>query len=381
MENKELYQYSLWSELPEHLVERIMEFLPLECLFRFRAVCNGWKEVLSGNRLSGLGKAAAKKQPWLVLCMPMNTQMGCLVYSFFTRSWRTLSLSFLPEVWTVNSRGSAAGLLLVDIPNAESNTINANDQSPWRCVCNPLTQSFFRLPAMLSIRVVVARAIVPVEKKNSYKVVVVGKCGIRNAMVVEVYNSETRSWRIAGNLPPSSLETRNEHVVISNVGSVFCMAASGDGIIAYNTDDGSWATLPMPTMAVTNNVWPRLIACGALLFIVKFIKRDHVLREVIMWEFPLKARSDLNCRWKEIGRMPESVCADFQRMSCSGWIECLGVGDYMCFRAHTRVDVVVYSHTRRSWEWLPKCPCTHPDCHNSRLRGLALEPRPDMEVS
>lgn len=381
------YHYStLWSELPEDLVEMTMEFLPLECLFRFRAVCNGWKEILCSNRLSAIGKAVAKKQPWLVLCMPMNTEMGFLVYSFFTQTWRTLSLSFLPEVWTVNSRGSAAGLLLLDIPNADSNSINANSNESLycRCVCNPLTKTFFRLPAMLFISVVVARAIVPVEIKKSYKVVVVGKCVSSNTMIVEVYNSETKCWKVAGNLPASSLESRNEHIVICNAGFVFCMAASGDSIVVYDTEDESWETLamPMPMMAVTNNVWPRLIACGASLFMVKLMKRDHVLREVIMWElFPLSCTDSKSCKWREIGRMPESVCAELQRMSCSGWIDCVGVGDYMCFRAHTTVDVVVYSHSRRSWEWLPKCPCTHTDCYNSRLRGLALEPRPDMEVS
>jgi hypothetical protein len=137
---------------------------------------------------------------------------------------KAVSSSFI----TVNSIGSTSGLLLVDIPNVDSNSFNANaNESLWRCVCNPLTKSFFRLPTMLSISVVIYRVIFIVEIKNNYKVIMVGKYSIKNTMVVEVYNYEKIYWRIDGNLPASSLEARNEQIIICIVGFVLCMAASG----------------------------------------------------------------------------------------------------------------------------------------------------------
>jgi hypothetical protein len=88
---------------------------------------------------------------------------------------------------------------------------------------------------MLSISVVIYRVIFIVEIKNNYKVIMVGKYSIKNTMVVEVYNYEKIYWRIDGNMPASSLEARNEQIIICIVGFVLCMAASGDGINSCTT--------------------------------------------------------------------------------------------------------------------------------------------------
>lgn len=45
---------------------------------------------------------------------------------------------------------------------------------------------FFNILIMLSTRVVVTREIIATKIKNNYKVIMVGKCGFNNSMVVEV---------------------------------------------------------------------------------------------------------------------------------------------------------------------------------------------------
>eukprot|EP01018_Ginkgo_biloba_P037792 Gb_31804 [translate_table: standard] len=359
---------SEWGELPEHVVERILQCLPWECLFRFRIVCKQWNNLLSSAHFRNLWRAAAAKQPWLLLCMP-NAQMGsCLVFSFFTGAWRTVSLSFLPERSHLNYKGSAAGLLLADIP-ARSSTGNAYE---WRCVCNPLSRKCMKLPGMLSITTVMARGIVCGHDRESYKVVVVGESR-SNSVVVEVFNSINQTWKIAGKIPECISVIENEHMVFCN-GFFFCMTLQ-DGILAYDIQKESWTSLPMPT-TVTNNLWPRLMACGSSLVMARLVKRNHVLKEVIIWELCLD-QAKHPCNWREIGRMPNSLCQDLHRSSFSSWFECAGVGDKVCFRSHGSLEVLVFSLAHRSWSWLPKCPATYAD---SRLRTLAFEPRPDMDL-
>eukprot|EP01018_Ginkgo_biloba_P037796 Gb_31812 [translate_table: standard] len=174
----------VWGELPEHVVERILQCLPWECFFRFRIVCKEWKNLLSSAHFSSLWREAAAKQPWLLLCMP-NAQMGsCLLFCFFTRTWRTVSLSFLPERSRLNYKGSAAGLLLADM-NQVGKRSSFGYSLVRRCVFNPLSRGCFSLPGMISITGVMARGIAPGKDRGSYKVLVVGKCK-RNTVVAEV---------------------------------------------------------------------------------------------------------------------------------------------------------------------------------------------------
>eukprot|EP01018_Ginkgo_biloba_P037795 Gb_31805 [translate_table: standard] len=362
---------SEWLELPEHLMERVMECLPLERFFRLRIVCKQWNRLFSDKHFIRIWTEAARRQPWLILCMP-KTQMRCLFYSFSTQTWRTVSLSFLPERCTINYKGSAAGLLLVDIPASSS----LEDSCVKRYVCNPLNGTWFSLPPMLSITGVMARGIVPGKDTESYKVVVVGKSK-KNFVVAEVYNSTAKSWKVAGKLPEGWLIIRNEEMVFCN-GFLFCMTVH-DGIMAYDVEEERWALVPMP-VADSHNIWPRLLACGCSLVMAAAMEEDNVVKDVVIWELPLDQKAIGDSQWREIGKMPRTLCEEFQRSSCSNWFECVGVGDYVCFRAHGSVEVLVCNITQRSWDWLPKFPATHGNCKYLRVRSLAWEPRPDMRA-
>lgn len=363
---------SIWSQLPHHLLEYLLARLPLDCIFRFRCVCKYWNDVLSSKQFGRLWAELGGGQPSLILCMP-NPRMPFLVYSFFSATWQTLSLSFMPDICRVNYRGSAAGLLLLDIP-IYPNTYRTS--FPRVCVCNPLSQTCFALPEILIVSSVMGKAIVVGDGPGTYEVLVVGKTR-DDAVIAQVYKSSTKSWeKMRGSLP-QGLVIRNGEIFVRN-GFLFCLTVR-DGIMGYHIREGMSFTVDLPYYSP--NIWPRLVACESSILLVGGIEENHLLKEVITWELVRKDGTDHHgFSWKEIGRMPECVCRQFRRDSCSTWFECVGVGNNLCFRAYGSLQVVVYSVIHGRWDWLPNCPAPHQQRKHLHLKSLAFEARPDMNV-
>eukprot|EP01018_Ginkgo_biloba_P015363 Gb_24381 [translate_table: standard] len=359
---------SMWSELPEHLVERLAAFLPVECLHRFRSVCRHWSELFGSKYFINLRIEVRSGEPaWLVLCTP-NTDIPCHVYSFRENAWHTLSLSFLPDCkYGVNCKGSAGGLLLVGIPGPSCFATTL-------CICNPLTKSWRSLPRMTSIAITIANGIVE-NGNHNYAVVAVGKSR-GNLSVVEVYESLTESWRIAGNLP-DGLVIKNNEIVICD-GFFFCLTVKPSGIMAYNIQQGAWKMLGMP-LEDASSMFIRLLRCGSWVIMVGGIKSEHVLRDVMMWKLEGIPKE---WRWKKIQGMAEGgLIEDFRKTLCSNWFECVGVGEYVCFRGHGSLEVVAYNVVKRTWEWIPKwADCKYENTKYLLLTSLAYQPR-TLQVS
>ncbi|GLJ50516.1 hypothetical protein SUGI_1076320 [Cryptomeria japonica] len=356
---------TMWSDLPEHLKERILECLPVHCFFRFRAVCKTWNGLFSSPYFNSI---ARNSQPFLILC-PAKTQLPSLIYTFITHTWRTISLSFIPHDRPINFRGSASGLLLADI--------NANFlfgySSPTLCVCNPLTQTYSTLPEMVSVSKIMARTILPAgNKTEEYTVMVVGMSST-GTVVVEAYNSTTKAWKVVGSITDVVLKTEN---MFFFKGYLLGMTGSG-GIMAYNIEEGITSVMAMPT-ADANNLRARLVCCKSGVFVVGAIEENQCLKGLIVWELVFQKTGKDDYKWKEIGKMPSCVCEEFKRSSNSNWFECVGVGDKICFRANESMEILVYDVSTSSWNWLPKFPA---DLRYVSMRCLPLEIMPTTRFS
>ncbi|GLJ50510.1 hypothetical protein SUGI_1076250 [Cryptomeria japonica] len=346
---------TVWSNLPEHLMERVLECLPVDCFFRFRAVCRGLNVLFSSQYFNSI---ARNSQPFLILC-PSNTQLPLLIYSFFTRTWRTIPLS-LPHNCLINFRGSSSGLLLADI----SANFWFGYNSPMLCVCNPLTQTCSTLPETVSVSRIMAKAILPVgNKRNEYTVMVVGMSST-GKVLVEAYNSTTKAWKVAGSI--RDVVIRNESMFFCK-GYLFCVTAT-EGIMAYNVEQGITTTMAIPNADV-HNLWTRLACCKSRVVLVRTIEENYSLKGLIMWELVFHEMAK-DCKWEEIERMPCSVCEKFRRSSNSNWFECVGVGDEICFRANESMEILVYDLSTSSWNWLTKFPT---DLRYVSMRCLPLE--------
>jgi hypothetical protein len=55
----------LWSALPPDILERVLSFVPVPSLCRFRAVCQGWRELLRKPSFHDLCDRNGKKDKYL----------------------------------------------------------------------------------------------------------------------------------------------------------------------------------------------------------------------------------------------------------------------------------------------------------------------------
>jgi hypothetical protein len=380
--------------LPEHVIEEILVWLPVESLCRFRSVSRNCNALLSSTKFirSKWAEKPPNRNTWLLVQDVGKSPLDCLAYSFSTRTWRNTSCISFPffaeeKVKFVTFYGSGAGLFLHTI-------------YPSPCpfvVSNPLTRTSLKLTAISSITIFSVGGIVEGEGDNrgTYKVVVVGEDS-HEAGIVEIYDSTYKSWRIAGHLPHDV--HIDKHDMVFCAGSFYCFADIHDqsGIMGFSIEDGTSIFAPLPEIADSDCMSPYLLTCGSWVLVAGYIfGQTEELLQVIVWGLEKEkvnsssSTSSSSSWWKEITRMPPSLSEDFKRISihCNKW--CIGVGDCTCFivsghrnRKFRKVaEVVVYSVTENAWSWLPSRPL---DTTSSTSEGyelvMAFEPRLDMKV-
>lgn len=381
--------WGAWYELPEDIREQILAALPVDCLCRSRSVCKEWNTLFSSTKFitTRWGQVNPNKKPWLFLCT-LNSQMdGCSIessaYCFFTRTWNTcVSLSFLLQGDEKAKRGayfsgSAQGLFLLDIPDGKY------------VVCNPLTGKFLKLPPMSSIKILMTKGIVAwnVDNQETYKVVVVGLSRQSNVRIVEIYDSFQKSWVIAGHLPENLDDFGLSRGIVFSNGFFYYTTlhrAGGMGVLGFSIGEGTSIFTALPELGNGNTMWTKLLTCGSRILLAggrgqKRGSSPYTVRKIIdliLWEFDNDSKSSSS--WKEIARMPSSVCQVFQRNSYFDSFECVGVGDCMCFTSGRCMDIAVYSLSEETWSWLPTPTTIDKFCGYPRI--MTFKPRPDMKV-
>lgn len=398
-----------WSELPEHLREEVVARVPLEYLCRFRLVCKQWHALISSTKFitTKWAEASPNRKPWLVV--GPDVQYRLLAYCFFTRTWKKTSgvfLSNLLQQCTSRSAriycgGSASGLFLVNITDPST-------ASEVFTVCNPLTKTSLKLEPMSSIWCTFLTGIVGGKGPDSlltYKVVTVGmgNLGQGNPLIVEIYDSADKAWRVAGHLPGD--------VVIRGRGVVFChgsfyfltFKSGGFSIMGFNMGEGTFISGPfLPEMdKFKNQTSPQLLTCGSRILVTWGILKDggnlrgKILQEVAIWEFEKvnvdsSSSSSSSFSWKEIAKMPSSMCEDLNRNfplhQINSLSKCVAVGDCVCFilyKVTEVMEVVVYNLSEKQWSWLPSCSLGGDNAmarQAAYATVMAFEPRPDIKV-
>jgi hypothetical protein len=387
-----------WEEWPQYLQEEILTCLSAQYLCRFRGTCHQWNNLCSSANFitREWAKAPPNRKPCLVLCNTGSAEMPWMTYCFFTKTWNTfISLSFLlkkeengiyrlPDDWpdyNIGCEGSAAGLFLVHV-FPDTHVANFNT------VCNPLTQTALKLPAMSSIRNIRQRGIMSGDdhsKKESYIVVALGNPDPYlpgNGMIVEIYNSSEKSWRVAGQLPRDLMFMPGRMVFCAGNFYIIICIHQQVSVMRFCIKEGTFIFIPLPRVA-NGRMRPHLVTCGSRILIAGEIlgaqeelsDEEEVLREVIVWELKEEAR------WEEIATMPPSIVEDFRRTSPVRLLKCVGVGEFVCFRGG--LEILVYDLTNTSWSWLPRCPVDITDVLGfsyKHLMTMSFDPRPHMDT-
>ena len=202
------------------------------------------------------------------------------------------------------------------------------------------------------------------QNKKIYKVVAVGPQNI------EIYDSSTSSWRVAGQVP-ANLRLLDDKLIISN-GICYSLARfrldNENVIMSFNIADGTsnFASLPLEMQNLAFMLDPQLLICGSKVLVVGGISEEDQ-QHLVIWEFQSNSFS-----WAEIARMPPLM---FDRISISFSIRCVGVEDNVCIIGEGKAVSAVYNLNQNSWGWLPDFYLYHP------LDSImSFEPRLDVNL-
>jgi len=243
---------------------------------------------------------------------------------------------------------------------------------------------------MSSIKILMTKGIVAwnVDNQETYKVVVVGLSRQSNVRIVEIYDSFQKSWVIAGHLPENLDDFGLSRGIVFSNGFFYYTTlhrAGGMGVLGFSIGEGTSIFTPLPELGNGNTMWTKLLTCGSRILLAggRGQKRGSSLYTVrkiidlILWEFDSDSKSS-SSSWKEIARMPSSLCQVFQRNSYFDSFECVGVGDCMCFTSGRCMDIAVYCLSEETWSWLPTPTTIHKPYGYPRV--MTFKPRPDMQV-
>ncbi|CAM6081793.1 unnamed protein product [Calypogeia fissa] len=253
---------SIWSKLPDEMVELVLKQLPFSSLIQFRVICKQWNSVITSSEFS----RACRKQiaPKCVPILVANDLMESSKWSFnpynsTSNSWLTYSLSFLHDV--CDSRplyltASSGGLMCFETEDRRN-----------LIVCNPITRRWrlLELPDATgqSIRTTSScqdtdyrhtlTGLIVDSESGDYKLIVasLAKCAEERTLV---YDSAKLSWTRKAQIPEGKRFV-NPAALTCN-GNLYCLVKNPLGleertciwrVLKYEVESDSWCEAPVVT--------------------------------------------------------------------------------------------------------------------------------------
>lgn len=324
----------IWKELPEDLIERVIARLPIAAFFRFRSVCRRWNSLLNSRSFSQQCAEVPPQCPWFYTITHENVNNGA-VYDPSLKKWYHLSLPSLPPKIIILPVTSAGGLVcFLDIGHRNF------------YVCNPLTRYFQELPSR-SVRVWSRVAVGMILNPNGvgYKLLWLGCAGD-----YEVYDSIENAWTRPGHMPlhiklPLALNFRSQAITIDGV--MYFMRTNPDGLVSYNTMNGTWQQLSIPSPL--HSMDHTLAECKGRIMLVGLLTKNAATC-VCIWEL-----QKMTLLWKEVDRMPNMMCLEFYgkqvRMTCLGNRGLV----LLSLRSRQLNRLVIYDMSNKLWHRVPSC--------------------------
>eukprot|EP00250_Pteridium_aquilinum_P004920 c15097_g1_i2 orf=337-1896(-) len=385
----------VWSALPEDIIEKVLAWLPLTSVLRFRAVCRRWNSVLlSGSFLSSHSKSSLHRQPCFLLCT--IGQFAC-TYDPSLGKWLTLLKPTSPGASVVASTGS---LFCLGNQVAECRVLS---------VCNPITRSLRHLPAMYKLRLIHKITMFEDRRTNAYTIVVAGEDGLPTPnphsfnLITEVFDSCSNAWRAAED-PPTEAKFGSDPGVWFK-GCFYCLTELPYGIVRFCADKGVWEevsvamprSLDVPSLVTVRN---RLLMVGRC----RPNSQSRASIAIRIWELVRSVKAMSKCgdnedldgvvltkgytgacceyEWVEVIEMPSAIRSEFLAplASYSPFV-CAGVGSSIFITTHLSpkvlaLDLSLSSTNSAQWSWLPQDPL-FPEKRDFHLLGFPFEPRFD----
>ncbi|CAA0843373.1 F-box/kelch-repeat protein [Striga hermonthica] len=320
----------IWSRLPEHLLERVLSFLPLKTLLTLRSTCKHFNSLLS----SPLSAFSSRRRPPLasliLLSHPQFSRI-CPLLNAATSSWNGASLSLPPNLPSSALVSSAGGLLCFSSPS-----------SSCFVVCNPVSRSTRRVMFPICPFHFELATLVPAP--DGYKLFVLSG----NALV---YDSTAESWREYSGYNRMLEDNHHQKGALHN-GLLFFATPEPFRVVGFHLETGNWETLRAGLPDELTFV--RLASDGASkLYLIGGVGNNGISRSVKVWELG----GDVGA-WVEFETLPETVCRKFLSICYHNYehVYCFWQQGCICVCCYTWPEILCYKVCRRTWHWLPKCP-------------------------
>ncbi|KAL3685862.1 hypothetical protein R1sor_003884 [Riccia sorocarpa] len=226
--------------LPIDLVEKVLAWLPIPSVIRFRSVCKRWQYILSNQ---GWRKRFHKAPAWDACTGIFSSGKGrkeCIFFDDGAQKWWKMDLDFLPGA-ACRLLAASGGLLCLCFAGMCS----------CLYICNPVTKTWRELPEFHHKRRREGTMLVHllVDKVAlSYKVIVIGYPSSSSpgtvktsSALTEVYDSKTNQWTALTNIPSSGC-TLAPSMAFRN-GILYCLTEQPTGLLAFNIARKVWRRL------------------------------------------------------------------------------------------------------------------------------------------
>eukprot|EP00249_Psilotum_nudum_P014746 c24981_g1_i1 orf=665-2035(-) len=354
----------LWGNLPNHLLDNIMAWLPFWSLLRFKSVCRRWNRIADCRMFLDAYRRVPCQDVLFMMFADHLKHKVVAAYNPALDKWHPIPLSHLlpsepPNYFFILA--AAGGLLCVE-------------DMGWPCrsliVSNLVTRSYRKLPPMIDMKSPYVVGMVAEAGRDAYKILVAQD---GETLTSQYYDSKSNTWKMSGSF------NRRVALVAGTVflqGFFYCLTFGPVGLVAYDVNDGSWhdtqITLP-PSVTC-----PHVIEHKGQLMMVAGLEEFSILKSVGIWQLDLSNKTLV-----EIQRMPDHL---FQKLfiGSRGNFFCVGHNGLICFNDNHSPHILMFDIVKQRWWWLPPSPLNHTLKRQSVLRvqflGFSIEPRLDAVV-
>lgn len=354
----------LWSGLPEDIIERVLAFLPVADLLRFRCVCRPWNSLLSARRPleTVVLQDSSSRQPCLLCLTTVGSHSPTVhVFNVELGKWSELSLRFLLTEMVDISVIAACGGLLYLLARVASNAIYLT--------CNPLTKSWRELPPpidsqddeneMVSVGMLTSMATCrnpDIRQGGRYQIIEAGFNGLTD-LSTKIFDSSTRLWSMSGSIPSEVTGFESEGVIINEcLYGITCLPSR---LLKMEVVEGGgeWSEFSagLPSFAV----YPHLVDnMGSLAIVAGFDTRWNEGEVPEPTELKIWKLNEAVMSWKEISTLPEELCQKYLSNDSGSFdsLRCAAHGDAIYVATHDGSVILAYDSSESSWSRLPECP-------------------------
>ncbi|KAL3840489.1 hypothetical protein ACJIZ3_025080 [Penstemon smallii] len=355
---------TIWSQLPNHLLEHVLSFLPLKTFLNLRSTCKHFNSLLFSpffiSKHSNLSSCSSPFSSFILLSHPQFLPK-CPLFNTIINSWCNISLP-LPPILTYPPDSSNL------LSSSNGRLCFSNPKSSCFIICNLLGKSlrkvkFPNCPFRFELLTLVSNS-------NGYKIFMLSSIGSTNRALI--YDSVLDSWLQFQGFDSILNENYHQKGVFFK-GCLFFTTPEPFHVVIFNLETGSWgrSMIDLPGSLT----FARLVSDeDNKLYLIGGTGVSGISKSMKLWELINYENGDEN--WVEIETLPEMLCRKFMSVCYHNYehVYCFWHEGLICVCCYNWPEILYYKVSRRTWHWLPKCPSL-PEKWNCGFRWFSFKPQ------